>query len=192
MRGWLAASVAGFALVGFAFHFPGSFPAGSGGSTLQLDALAFGALMGAVSGAVAGALLWWSVRRLASPALIAATAAGFGVTHALGDGLPQDVPYAVIGVVGGAVLGLAQALTLRPRPDVVAFAVSSALGIGAGVVVGLALIEILGLTRQPWTPEAGALQHAVASAAIGLLWAWSTGRRLFRPSFPPSASRAVS
>lgn len=187
MRGWLAASVLGFALAGLVFHFPGSFPVGSGGSTLQIGAAVFGALMGAVSGAISGVALWWSVRRLASPWLIAATAAGFGLIHALGDGLPTDVPYAIIGVAGGAVLGLAQAPALRPRVDTIAFAISSALGIGAGSVVGLAAIDVVGLSRQTWTPQVGALQHALASAAIGLLWGWSTGRRLFGRA-PSSAS----
>jgi hypothetical protein len=182
MRGvpiaWMTAATIGFAVAGAAFHFPGSYPVGSGGLGLQPSAAAVGGIMGAVSGAIAGALLWAVARRRATWWLIPATAAGFGVTHALGDGLPWTIPYALIGLVGGAAIGAAQSRALTPPPEPVSYTIGSALGLAAGVVVGIAAVEGLGLMAQPWTPALGAQQHAISSAVAGLLWSFSTGRRL--------------
>lgn len=177
MLRWIAAATLGFTIAGVAFHFPGSFPAG-GGTEVQLSPAAFGAVMGAVSGAIAGGLLWWAARPRASLWLITATALGFGFTHALGDGLPAATEYALIGAAGGAVLGLAQERTFRPRPGALSFVIGSALAMAAGIVLGLALIDLLGLRSQPWTPSLGAMQHGIVSALTGVLWGWSTGRRL--------------
>jgi hypothetical protein len=182
MRGvplaWMAAAAIGFAAAGALFHFPGSYPVGSGGLGIQPSAAAFGGIMGAVSGAVAGALLWAVARGRASLLLIPATALGFGVTHALGDGLPATVPYALIGLAGGAAIGIAQSRAFRPQVEPVSYTVGSALGLAAGIVVGIAAVEGLGLMAQPWTPALGAQQHAISSALAGLLWSFSTGRRL--------------
>lgn len=179
MLRWIAASTIGFAIAGVVFHFPGSFPVGSGGTELQPSAALVGGIQGAISGAIAGALMWWAVRPLASPMLIAATSLGFAVMHALGDGLPASVDYALIGLAGGATLGIAQERTFAQRPGAVRFVIGSALGVAAGIVIGLALIEALGLTRQTWTPAIGATQHGIVAALTGVLWSWSTGRRLF-------------
>lgn len=179
MLRWIAAGIAGFTIAGAVFHFPGSFPAGSGGSEFQPGAALFGAIQGTISGAIAGALLWWSARPVASRMLIAATALGFALTHALGDGLPAGTEYAVIGLAGGAVLGLSQQRTFAAPPGALAFVIGSALGLAAGIVLGMALIDVIGLTQQSWTPALGALQHGIASAITGLLWSWATGRRLF-------------
>lgn len=179
MTRWIAAGTAGFTIAGVVFHFPGSFPAGSGAAELQAGAALVGAIQGAISGAIAGALLWWSARPIASRMLIAATALGFAVTHGLGDGLPSGTEYAVIGLVGGAVLGLTQQRTFAAPPGALTFVIGSALGLAAGIVLGMTLIDVIGLTRQEWTPAVGALQHGIASAITGVLWSWSTGRRLF-------------
>ena len=173
------AATIGFAIAGALFHFPGSFPVGTGGRQLQPEAALTGLVFGALSGAVAGALMWWAVRPRASWLLIPATALGFGLTHAMGDGSPTDVPYALIGIVGGAVLGLAQTRAFTPAPEPLSYTIGSALGIAAGIVLGIAAVEALGLMAQAWTPALGAQQHGIASAITGLLWSFSTGRRLF-------------
>ncbi len=184
MLRWIAASTIGFTIAGAALHFPGSFPPGSGGTSFQAQAAVVGVVMGAVSGAVAGALLWLSIRPLASWIMVPATALGFSVSHALGDGLPANVDYLVIGLVAGAAMGIAQLRAFRERPEPLGYIAGSALGLAAGLILGLAIADATGLLRQPWTPGVGALQHVLVSAIAGALWGWATGRRVFRRTLP--------
>jgi hypothetical protein len=177
---WIGASVAGFALAGAVLHFPGSFPVGSGGTAFQPQAAVVGLVMGAVSGAVAGVLLWWAIRPRASLMLIPATALGFAVSHALGDGLPATFDYLVIGLAAGVVMGIAQLRAFRGPPDSLLYITGSALGLAAGLILGLAIAQALGLMGQAWTPALGALQHVLVCTIAGGVWGWSTGRRLFR------------
>ena len=180
MLRWVTASTIGFAIAGAALHFPGSFPVGSGGTSFQPQAAVVGAVMGAVSGAVAGALLWLSIRPRASWLIVPATAVGFAVSHALGDGLPASVDYLVIGLVAGAVMGVAQLRAFDDRPEPFGYIAGSALGLAAGLVLGLAVADAVGLMRQSWTPTVGALQHVLVCAIAGAAWGWSTGRRIHR------------
>lgn len=177
MLRWVAAAAVGYAVIGYALHFPGSFPVGSGAITIQMAAGLYGAAIGTVSGLIVGALLWWSVRPKASWRLVPATAAGIGLCHALGDGLPYTIDYLPIGLLAGAVMGLLQLGTFRDRPDPLMYVVGSALGLGAGLSVGLpAANALLGLAP---TPAGYAVQHALVSALAGATWALATGRALF-------------
>lgn len=185
---WVLGAAVGFAIAGALFHFPGSFPVGSGNLGVSPAVGALGALQGAISGAIAGALLWWAIRPLATRWLILATAVGFAVTHALGDGLSTGVDYLPIGLVGGAALGIAQLRQFRDPPAPFPYVATSSLGLAAGLVVGIALIESLGLTRLEWTPAVGMQQHGIASAVTGLLWSWGTGRRILRRRQAPAAA----
>lgn len=188
MLRWILAATAGFTIAGAVFHFPGSFPVGSGNFGVSVAAGGFGGLQGAISGAVAGAILWWAIRPLASRWLILATAVGFAVTHAFGDGLPTGVDYVPIGLVGGAALGIAQLRAFRDPPAPFPYVATSSLGLAAGLVVGIALIESMGLTRLEWTPAVGIQQHAIASAVTALLWSWGTGRRILSRREAPATA----
>lgn len=177
---WIVLGTLGCAVAGLMFHFPGSFPAGSGRSSgFAIDEAVFGAALGAVSGAVAGVLLWLGARDRASPWLIGAVALGFATTHALGDGLSASFDYLPIGIAGGTVLGIAVHRSLRQPPSRYAFLVSSALGFTAGLLAGIALADALGLMRQPWTPSLGMQQKTIASGLAGLFWTVGTGRHVF-------------
>jgi len=176
---WIGASTVGFTVAGAVLHFPGSFPAGTGGTTLQPEAGLVGAVMGAITGALAGALLWWSIRPRALWTIVPATALGFAVTHALGDGLPTTVDYLPIGLAAGVVMGIAQLRAFGDPPEAVGYVAGSALGLGAGLALGLGIAGATGLLQQPWTPGVGAAQHAVVTVIAGAIWGWATGRRLF-------------
>lgn len=186
MLRWVAASAVGYAVIGYAFHFPGSFPVGGGAITIQTAAGLYGAFIGTVSSLIVGALLWWSVRPNASWRLIPATALGLGLCHALGDGLPYTIDYLPIGLFAGAVMGVLQVGTFRQRPDPLMYVVGSALGLGAGLSLGLpGASALLGLAP---TPAGYEVLHALVSAIAGAAWALATSRALFGPRIRAAAA----
>ena len=166
---WLLAMVAGLAVSGFLFHFPGSF----GLPALDASAMLFGGLIGAVSGAFVGVLLWLSTTRTRAIGgrLIGWMAIGCGVTHGLLDGLPSSLGIGVAAVACALAVTGAYAWLIADRRS------SALVWIGAGWSIGLLLAwfgsSALGLPAEE-TPVGWATDHLVEGVIVGLTFGTAT------------------
>ena len=107
---WVAATAAGYFVVGSIFHFPGG-----PGPSVSLEAAAGGLVFGSVTGLLIGTLQWLVLRGRMPKAgrWVWATALGIAITHGIVDGAPDSINLALLTLPGLAVLGSLQARLLR-------------------------------------------------------------------------------
>ena len=167
--GWVAGTVVGLAIGGFAFHFPGSF----GEYFWQPAAMVFGVLLGAINGLVVGVCQWAGLGFPSgrAPRLMGAMAIGVGVSHGLADGSASGIGLAVVALLGGVAVaaGYAWAFDAR-RPALLA---ASVIGWTAGWLIGDWLTA---LWRMPWTetPVGWSQEHLVVGVVVGVVWGVAT------------------
>lgn len=166
------------------------------GDTLA-ECFQFGALLGTVSGLVIGVgqavflrkQLGWGRNQLIG--WVIATTAAFAFGHAIGDSapVPQVLPWSALGLglVSGLGLGSLQWLVLRGRVENVSHWITqSTIGFGIGLgLVGIAAMLLLDkesrLSVFGWHTMIDLLIFIILDGLfIGGIWAWLTGRVIFK------------
>ncbi len=173
---WLV-SVLGYVLAGLMFHFPSGFPPNNG-TSWNPSAFFVGAIFGALTGAVVGSLQGLLLRRYFTGVgrWVAVSVVALGLTHALGDALPDPILLPTIIVLGGLFLGVANSLALaKSGARQILWILAIALAWSVGLTVGLALSDTLGSSWQ--------VAHVVAGLATGVTVSITTAV-LFIQSFP--------
>lgn len=126
---------------------------------------------------------------------IVATALGIGLMHALGDGLPASDSWGparfvggwlAVGAIGGAGVGVLQALAATGRLVAWTWIVGAAIAWSCGISAGLLLAAMMGLMAQSG-PAAWAQQHALVAVITGLVVGVLTGTLLPQARAPKPA-----
>lgn len=177
---WLTATLVGFSIAGPIGHFPGGENFGLGGSATeawQASNALVGFFIGTISALPVGGLQWLvlrrHVRRARSWAL--ATVLGIGVGHGILDSAPLAIAY-VAPLAAGAVVGVSQMLAFRPGlGHALTWVATSALAWQIGLVLGSALVAMLGIEEMAWP-----LRRAFVAFVVALSWASATGILLAR------------
>ncbi len=173
---WVLASIIGFTLSGFLFHFPFGFPAGANTSFDPANA-EVGFIQGALTGLVIGTIQWLVLRRLISRAgwWILATCWGIAVAHAVGDSAPAPITLWVLALLCGAVIGSLQWLILRQLTSrAVLWVAANIVGWYLGLTLGMALAESTGLMALTG-PDGWVKQHSVVGSITGIVIGVITG-----------------
>lgn len=159
---WLLVTVAGLAVGGFVFHFPGSE-----GQGWDLSALIFGTLLGGVNGLTVGLLqamvLRGAVARLGRHVWTMGVIVG--ATHGAYDGSPSFAVWLPVGA--GIVSAGAVWLLLGERRPAALGAIAA--GWAAGLILAARITAALGM---PWseTPVGWSMEHLVAGVVTGLIF----------------------
>ncbi len=177
---WLGANVFGFGLAGALFHnFPlaGDFPPDLthlGRFSLQ-PALVGGVLFGFVPALPTGLLQYVILRRHQpiSRWWIASVAAGVGLMHFFSDGFENARDLSGVVFVSGLLVGWLQRRLLRPAPA--GWLPATACGWYVGWLMGLRLLQTVGLRYQPWAPGLDAQQHGLLGLMMGISVSLSAG-----------------
>lgn len=180
---WTLVSAVGFAVLGVLFHnFPIAYrmpPVFRYHGHFDLQAAVFGGVaFGALPTLLVGiaqrlvmrrrlAMTW---RWILTPAL------GVGSLHFAFDGFPDARDMTLAVVISGAAMGLYQWRLLRaPAAVSSAWVLLTVVAWYGGWVVGMELLDAVGLVGGHWTPSLGAKQHGVLGASMGLAYGLLTG-----------------
>ena len=159
---WAIAPIAGLAVAGMAFHFPGSVSSG-----WDVSALIIGTLLGGVSGLLVGLLQAVSLRGAVGRLGRHVWTMGVivGATHGAYDGSPYLGAALQIGA--GIVAAAAVWLLLGERRPTVLGGV--AIGWAVGLMLGAFTTQRLGM---PWsdTPLGWSTEHLASGIVTGLIF----------------------
>lgn len=190
---WVVATTLGLVVVGFIFHFPGSF---GGLGTWDVSAAIVGVILGAISGVLVGLMQWAALLlpRRAGGRLVLAMAIGIGVTHAVNDGGPNSIGLVGVSILSGLAMTGAFAGPLGERRPI-ALAVCFVAWTG-GLLLADVVTRALGTPFEE-TPVGWATRHAMDGLVVGLAWGIATAAvglpaRLDRRASAPTTATAPS
>ena len=180
--GWLLANTLSFGLAGAMFHnFPLAFifpPSISRMGQFELAPALGGVVFGAVPSILIGLLQWLILRRQfpVSRWWILTVSAGVGLDHFIADGFPnaRDLSLAVLASSAG--VGVLQWLLLRQQANsFTGWILATVFGWCIGWVIGISLLNSLGLLNIPWRPGLDFQQHGLLGIVLGAIYSLPTG-----------------